>query len=190
MHPVEKLILVNESLGVNIGDNQATTRTLWDTVPTATPTQLLQFFKNSNVRQLPLTNLTKNKLEVDGNVLIQKIILLPLFTDGEDPPVLSMDFGSFLNLVGENSLFNLKIGNSVVLKDIPLSAFGGGVFPSFLGVQSNEAYGFFTPLNSIDIPPQIEFEASITCANVTDETLVSVRCILQGFGTQFSNTNY
>jgi hypothetical protein len=124
---------------------------------------------------------------VDGNLVIQKIILSALIDDEGDE---NFDWTAFINLVGANSLFNLKIGNDVVLKDIPLIAFGSLTAANFAGLTTNGKFGVLVPINSIVIPPQIEFEATITCASATDATVLSVRCILQGFGTQFSNANY
>jgi len=184
MNPVQKLITVNQAVGItDITQNQATTRTVWDTPETLNPTQQITFFKNSNVRQLPATNLTRNRLEVDGNLIVQKIILLA-FNEG------NLGTNSFFTTVDTRSLFNLKVGNDVVIKDLPLAAFGNGNMPNYMGVNSDSFYGIFIPINSIVIPPQVEFEATITCVNPTDENTLAVRCILQGFGTQFSNANY
>ena len=188
MNPIQKIVLTNMALGISdIKQNQATTREVWDTIDTVTSPGSLTWFQGCNARTLPATNLTRNRLEVQGNVVVQKIIF-----GAFDPLESSNAFPLFMTAVGDTSLVNLKIGNSVVLKDIPLFMFRS--VTKYTNTPNIGSTGFvFTPLTSIVIPPQIEFELTITPANpnwaAAYETF-PLTCSIQGIGTQFSNKNY
>jgi hypothetical protein len=189
MNPIQKLVLTNLSLGItDVKQNQATTRQVWDTKDAVSTPGNILFFQGCNSRQLPETNLTRNRLEVQGNLVVQKIV----FSQGEIG-VFSKSLSAIFAEMGSNSLVNLKIGNSTLLKDVPLKMWIDDV--KYINTPNIDLFhGFsFVPLTSIVIPPQIEFELSITPANpnwVLELEQAKIVCSIQGIGTQFSNKNY
>lgn len=189
MNPIQKIVLTNLALGItDIKQNQATTKEVFDTIDIKATPGSLTWFQGCNSRTLPETNLTRNRLEVQGNVVVQKIIL-----ETFDPALTPNAFPLIFGALGDTSLVNLKIGNSVVLKDIPLYMFRS--VNKYTNTPNIGSTGLvFVPLTSIVIPPQIEFELTITPANpnwaAAYETPIPITCSIQGIGTQFSNKNY
>jgi hypothetical protein len=190
MNPIQKIVLTNLSLGItDVKQNQATTRQVWDTKnAVSTPGNIL-FFQGCNSRQLPETNLTRNRLEVQGNLVVQKIVFSSLETDPS-----SKSIEEIFDAFGSNSLVNLKIGNSTLLKDVPLKMWIDRI--KYINTPNIGGQGLsFVPLTSIVIPPQIEFELSIIPANQNWAADLEIEeykmvCSIQGIGTQFSNKNY
>lgn len=186
MGPIQKLVLTNLALGVSdITKNQASTLSAWDTIDAVTTPGFIEFYSGSNTRTLPETNLTRNRLDVQTSLVVQKIILAN-YADVEE-------FQTTIQLMGGRSLVNLYIGNSNVIKDMPLMMWSED--EKYLANPNGDNGNTlsFIPLTSIVIPPQIEFRLTIQVENpawVEELEEFPITCNIQGIGAQFSNRNF
>ena len=167
--PQEKLIDVTKGFGQsNIQKQQGSTRILYDTLPLLPTTTELRFFKGSQQRDFPFSNTGSfgNKLEVAESMTITHINLMVLYWSMSEAGIKYISNILPLNLEsalvgGDPSLYmvlpaelNILIGNSQVLKPIPVLQFSSEFNKE--GYQLNSAvYTFNT---NLVIPPLVEFE--------------------------------
>ena len=211
-----KIVSVNQKMGAsNIGEQQGTTRIIYDSLllGTTTTKQTFRFFENVNTRQFPLTNLTENKLQIGESIALQRFSFAILTTDKNSlvvKNILPLD-----NIAsGTNALYrsdmNVNIAQDQVVKKLPLHAmyapfnkdakFYGQILvkpgvPALianLGLP-NDVFYFD---NAIVIPPQIEFIVELQMpafvSNLqTDTQDTYLVCTLEGLGSLYApKSNY
>ena len=170
---VNKLAYVDSKLGVSL-PGQQTTRVIYDSVNATLGQQFFEFFTNFAGKNEFQTNLTTNKLDSAESMVIKSIQLIA----NAAAPVLQ----GHLNL-------NITVGNQVVLKDFD---------PSFNTINRGLAFDrLHSGLNSastlevrlltdIVIPPQVNFKATLQCANTGIVLNDDVTIVLKGYGRIFS----
>lgn len=117
--PQQKILAVTRSMGINDADiMQATTRTIFDALPTNGATTF-EFFKGVQSRVFPFTNLSENKLEVGEALIIEKIFFYTM--TAATPPKVD-NIGGITTLAGISfpCQFSFTIANADVIKPYDL----------------------------------------------------------------------
>jgi hypothetical protein len=181
-----KIVSVNKRQGFgNMGDQQGTTRVIYDSVLLATTAvnTTVRLFEGAKTRQFPLTNLSENKLQAKESIAMERfsVFILQCATgttnlQGCTPLGYWAQFG---RLYG--GVMNFSIAQDQVIKKLPLSSMFAPLnkdskFFGYYQIQAlaadpvtsfqypQDVYNFDNP---IVIPPMIEFYADITIPPVT-----------------------
>jgi hypothetical protein len=173
MSAQDKMLHVANRLGLTTLKNmQGTTRMVYDSNVTASPTHT--FFKGAAQRAFPLTNVgaNGNQFQVDEALLVEKIgFFIPTAADGI----------VYTGLVANSVKFDLVIGNKTVIKDATCEFGGEQAFYNDGTVASSvidlEGVGIL-------IPPQIEYYvvAKSFDSATRQATTVRLGCYLFGTG--------
>lgn len=177
--PQEKLFHTIRSLGINQSDvTQVTTRTIYDTLSLVNGGNTFNFFQGVNNRAFPLTNLSQNRLEVGEAMIIQRISFSALLFDAGTGTYLMT--GPLSNIANSfmQSLLNIRVANSVILKDFHV-AHMFDLFNEFSEQDNQEPYEFKTLLT---IPSLQEFVATLRINDPAPIALQYLRLTLQGVG--------
>jgi hypothetical protein len=173
---VQKLSYVDSKLGVSL-PGQQTTRVIYDTVTAVAGQQFFEFFNNFAGKTEFQTNLTTNKLDSAESMVIKSIQIL---SNAASLPLIE-----HLNL-------NITVGNQVILKDFD---------PSFnsanRGLAFDRLHSGFNASNNLEvrlitdivIPPQVNFKATLQCADAGILLADSITIVLKGYGRIFSAGN-
>lgn len=174
--PQQKLVEVNRDLGnPAITQQQATCRTIYDTIAN-TATTHLEFFTDLSNKTIFETNLQTNKLDSQESMIINEIVIAQ-----EQAAA-----GTAVSLDGQ-AIINVFVGNNRVIKDLPFGACASADGLSYHPVISNNGQKTISipMLTSITIPPQvsikvvIDFAADLPAAGKT-------KVMLKGYGTLFN----
>jgi hypothetical protein len=183
-HPITPIIKMNQAsnklqqvagaLGLsNLYKMQASTGVVFDTIPG----NVLRgtFFAGVSKRTVPFTNLTDNRFEQNEALLIEAIAIYLTPIDAATGPNAIAPTNPPVNIRA-----NLKVANSVVLKDILLGSTiaQGNTFKIQAAAQYNSVY-YIKP--GIVIPPNLTFEVDFESDTVLgDAEAVRVGCVLYG----------
>jgi hypothetical protein len=179
--PQRKLVSVNEKLGNSaITQQQATSRTIYDTVAYTTTSTHYTFFEDFAGKSIFETNLTTNKLDSQESLVINEIIL-------------AQERGAALidNILVGASKLNIFVGNQRVIKDFNLMYSASGAFNWFpIGAPSDDGFAISLPcLTSIVIPPQVAIKATLECETLSDPGSPAgkgLKLVFKGYGTLFN----
>lgn len=173
---VNKLAYVDSKLGVSL-PGQQTTRVIYDSINATAGQQFYEFFTNFAGKTEFQTNLTTNKLDSAESMVIKSIQIIA--------NAASAPLADHLNL-------NITVGNQVVLKDFD---------PSFnctsRGLSFDRLHSGFALSESLEvrlltdivIPPQVNFKATLQCANTGILVNDDITIVLKGYGRIFSAGN-
>ncbi len=174
--PQKKLIGVNRDLGNDaITQQQATCRTIYDTIQNSA-TSHLEFFTDLSNKTIFQSNLQSNKLDSQESMVINEIVIAQ-----EQPAA-----GQAVTLDGMGIL-NVFIGNNRVVKDLPYGACASADGLSYHPIISNnDRKTICIPmLTSIVIPPQVAIKAVIDTA-VNFPATGATKLMFKGYGTLFN----
>jgi hypothetical protein len=175
--PQQKLVEVNRDLGnPAITQQQATCRTIYDTIVN-TATTHLEFFTDLSNKTIFETNLQTNKLDSQESMIINEIVI------AQERPA---DGTGGVSLDGM-AIINVFVGNNRVIKDLPFGACASTEGLSYHPVISNNSRKTIAipMLTSITIPPQVsikvvlDFGADLPAVGKT-------KVMLKGYGTLFN----
>jgi hypothetical protein len=166
------MLHVADRLGLTtLKDMQGTTRMVYDSITTASPTHT--FFKGASQRAFPLTNVgaNGNQFQVDEALLVEKIgFFRPSAADGI----------TYAGLSSNTVKFDLVIGNKTVIKDATCEFGGEQAFFNDGTVASSvidlEGVGIL-------IPPQVEYYVVAKTCSTFARTSTSERLGCYLFGT-------
>ena len=173
---VQKVAYVDSKLGVSL-PGQQTTRVIYDSINATAGQQFFEFFTNFAGKTEFQTNLTTNKLDSAESMVIKSIQIIA--------NAASSPLTDHLNL-------NITVGNQVVVKDFDCSfnATNRGVsFDRLHSGFSNADTLEVRLLTDIVIPPQVNFKATLQCANTGILVNEKITIILKGYGRIFSAGN-
>ena len=170
---VNKLAYVDSKLGVSL-PGQQTTRVIYDSINAAAGQQFFEFFTNFAGKTEFQTNLTTNKLDSAESMVIKSIQII-------------MNSGT--SNIADHLNLNITVGNQVVLKDFDPSFNATNRGLSFDRLHSGFALAESLEvrlLTDIVIPPQVNFKATLQCANTGILLNDDITIVLKGYGRIFS----
>ena len=173
---VQKLSYVDSKLGVSL-PGQQTTRVIYDSINATAGQTFYEFFTNFAGKNEFQTNLTTNKLDSAESMVIKSTQIIANAT----ATVLS----GHLNL-------NITVGNQVVLKDFDPSfnaTSRGLAFDRLHSGLNNASTLEVRLLTDIIIPPQVNFKATLQCADNGILANEDITIVLKGYGRIFSAGN-
>lgn len=175
----QKLMLVASAMGQQVQNAQATTIQVFDTLQVqasqvGVPSNYT-FFEGCNLRALPDTNLSTNKLPYKNNMVVE-YISISCFAEGN---IYQYMYGTS---------FTLTIGNQKVLNRISMLPYNQGLSSQILSIGGSSDYTLFVPRTKLVIPADTSFKLEINNLNTTDDD--SVRVLIGGYGTIKGGTNY
>ena len=174
---VQKLAYVDNKLGVSL-PGQQTTRVIYDSINAVAGQTFFEFFSNFAGKTEFQTNLTTNKLDSAESMVIKSIQIIGSFA-------VAAALTDHLNL-------NIQVGNQTVIKDFD---------PSFnttnRGLAFDRLHSGFNSQNNLElrlmteivIPPQVNFKATLLCANAGILAGDDITIVLKGYGRIFSAGN-
>jgi len=178
--PQQKMIQVANKVGNRgIAQQQGTTRSIYDQLPVDGRTDF-KFFKDSQARSFPQSNLTGGKLSPQEMLTIQRIYFALVNVDGADPnDFLSIETLDNADANIQGGQFTIETAEQIVCKDIPLAS----LLSSF-----NKSSQFFEQVifymdTELTLSPQLEFKVTVsipTPVTVADQFL---RCTMEGPGS-------
>ena len=193
---VNKFLQANRALGAQMDQMQGTTRNVYDTVNMTGKTSY-SFFSELPSKQTtllanaPSTNITDNRFEPGEGMVIKELAFVNY--EGTAANIADLNLG-----IAALGLVDIIIGNSRVVKDLPLLA--GSTISAINNLNlkttiSNEAlrYNCVRLLTNIVIPPQIQFFVNLRLpyapAADTGQGAAVLRCYLKGYGKLFNPRN-
>lgn len=197
---VNKFLAANRALGAQMDSMQGTTRAIYDTFNFNTFTSY-DFFTEvsskqsaaSNIAGSPATNITDNRFEPGEGMVIKEIGFCNL--EGTPANILNISGNAYASL----ALINVYVGNSRVIKDLPLSALGRlshinniNNFGTTIADSGSNRYAVARLFTNIVIPPQIQFYVNVRFPLAPASgsgTSCLLRCYLKGYGKLFNPRN-
>ena len=190
----DKILHVANKLGLSsLKFMQASTGAVYDSDGVAASTHT--FFENSVQHANPqLTNLTDNRFEVNEALLIETIGFYTIADAPSGNKVQNLsDSTADDNLM---LVFDVVIGNKVVMKDMPIYKIGspacfatGGYAVTAGNLISKPRHQIFMEGVGILIPPQVEFQVNAKLFNFATGATVSDKLGCYLFGTKV-NLNF
>ena len=180
----QKILAVSEGLGIQgMEIQQATTRTIYDTLPLDGRT-VFNFFDGCNARTFPNTNLSENKLQV-GEAMIIENMTFQVVTEAVEGVITATAPMSATATSYYASDFSIVVANQVILKPLSLGQYDAR-FNKDSYFATNENYRFFTLLS---IPEMQQFVCTL---RTTDSTVVATKRLkltLEGTGVIYRPKN-
>jgi hypothetical protein len=194
----DKILYVANKLGLStLKDMQGSTGCVYDYDPTGSGVLFGNASKHLNPDQ---TNLNDNKFEVNSALLIETISFFAgnTFLAVENPSATNLLASGFLT-ANKMIVFDVIIGNKVVLKDMPIYAGGGPSTFATMGAGQNAAtdtalsivprHQVYLEGAGILIPPQVEFSINYSVYDFTtgDKEVINPNEFIIGaylFGTR------
>ena len=181
MTQAAKINSVNNALGnTAIGQQQGSTRVIYDALPLNALTFQLNFFENVQTRVFPFTNLNQNRLNPGESLSITRMYFCVMTAAA--PPTVTLiaplaTAAATAGLYGSN--FSINIAQQEVVKKYPLMSMQS-TFNKSSSFANNDIIEFD---NYIIIPPQLEFTVQVnlpTYVAVANNFLV---CVIEGLGS-------
>jgi hypothetical protein len=180
----EKILSIAAKYGIQNSEiQQATTRTVYDSLNNTGATSY-NFFEGCGTRAFPLTNMTKNSLEV-GELLIIESISLAVLTAAALPVV-----SAFTSLEADNASWmagqiTITANNQVIVKPLSLDQAMSTTNP-YSNIAAQSYLHFDTKLALL---PQQPFTVYFQTPYVTAAATKYLRCTIRGTGIIFKPRN-
>ena len=179
MTQAAKINAVNNSLGnTAIGQQQGSTRVIYDALPLNALAFQLNFFENVQTRVFPFTNLNQNRLNPGESLSITRMYFCVMTAAA--PPTVTLVAPLATAAAGlYASNFSINIAQQEVVKKYPLMSMQS-TFNKSSSFANNDIIEFD---NYIIIPPQLEFTVQVnlpTYAALANQFLV---CVIEGLGS-------
>lgn len=178
----QKILAVAASLGIAGMDiMQATTRTIYDSLPMTAGALVFNFFDGCNARAFPNTNLSNNRLEVGEFMIVESLTLMTM-TQAVVGTVTAVGVLSAVATSYYASDFSLNVANKIILKPMSL----GNLYALFnkdSNFATNENFRFATLLT---IPSLQPFVATWRQTDATARANTYVKCTLEGMGVIYN----
>lgn len=162
----KKLMAVASELGLSTLDQmQGSTGAVYDEITQAAGVTNFTFFRNSGSHPFPASNLSSNRFEANEALLIEALAVYTRPVAGTTGPS-AITEGAAPDQTPIIGVLDLQIGNKRVLKDLMVSGncVGQAGTAKNGGDMNNVVY--LAPTVGIVIPPQVEFEATVTFSRV------------------------
>jgi hypothetical protein len=158
----KKLMAVASELGLSTLDQmQGSTGAVYDEITQAAGVTNFSFFRNAGSHPFPASNLSSNRFEANEALLIEAVAVYTRPVSGTSGPSAITEGAApdFTPIIG---VMDLQIGNKRVLKDLMVSGncMGQAGTAKNGGDMNNVVY--LAPTVGIVIPPQVEFEATVS----------------------------
>lgn len=187
--PQQKLINVATKTGnETLKYQQGTTKMIYDSLPLQNGAQVLEFFKDTNARAFPLTNVRNDQLIAGDALAIQRVSfsILVLNPDGDIVETYPLDaFTS--NGSGFEALrfatMEMRIANQNVMNPIRLLH----VLPEFNKTAYNEKANVFEFAIDLGLMPQLDFSFTVKTAEIAlpvSENTIYLSATIEGAGAQ------
>lgn len=194
---VNKFLQANRALGAQMDQMQGTTRNIYDTVDMDGRTSY-SFFSELPSKQTtllanaPATNLNENRFEPGEGMVIKELAFINYTATGANVADLNLGFATL-------GLVDIVVGNSRVVKDLPLLA--GSSLSSINNINTkislaneNLRYNVMRLFTNIVIPPQVQFFVNLRLpfapvAATPGQSASVLRCYLKGYGKLFNPRN-
>lgn len=185
--PQDKLLYVANKLGLStLKDMQATTRCIFDTMPTASSS--FNFFKDASQRNFPATNVDDNEFEANEALLIQSIgFFIP--NTGEVSTGTGISTGLIDSWPAKYVVrYEIQIGNKIVLKDNVTFDGVDFSYKSPSGSTTNNANWLDLEAVGLVIPPLVDYQVNISVYDVNADAFGNtlgtrqLACYLYGTG--------
>lgn len=196
---VNKFLQANRVLGAQMDQMQGTTRNIYDTVNMDGRTTY-SFFSELPSKQTsasflanaPATNLSDNRFEPGEGMVIKELAFI-------NYTATTANIANFNSSFGALGLIDIVVGNSRVVKDLPLLA--GSTISSINNINTktniageNARYNCVRLFTNIVIPPQIQFFVNLRLpfapvAATAGQSATVLRCYLKGYGKLFNPRN-
>jgi len=185
---VNKFLEATRRLGVQMDQDQGTTRVIYDTTGPQVLLTQFDFFDQVTAKNYPATNLDQNRFQVGEGMVIKEIGFVNLLNTA----------GSYnFEKQGMFAILNFFIGNNRVIKDLSLTAFStiAALNPlNNVSFSSTILKGTYIRLRTnIVIPPQVQFRANLRFVSPAgvDANPVNIKMSVKGYGKLFNpNQNY
>lgn len=181
--PQDKLLYVANKLGLStLKDMQATTRCIFDTMPSASSS--FSFFKNSSQRSFPATNVDDNQFEANEALLISSIGFFVPET-GQVATGNGINTGMLDQFPAKWVVrYEIMIGNKIVLKD---NVTFDGIDMSYKSVNTFNQNWIDLEAVGLVIPPLVEYQVNVSIydvnADITGNTLGNRQLTAYLYGT-------
>jgi hypothetical protein len=184
-----KIVDVNDRLGNNfLKRMQGTTKMIYDTLAIDGSKEYV-FFRDTNSRTFPFTNVKSDSLPVSESLAIQRISLVIItVTDATGvitafTPIGAASSNELPLLFSELSV---SVGNEVVMKPITVQHFA----PEFNKNACNADSNVFEMNTDLVIPPQLDFDFTVRAPNHGTNAQTGstdyLRIVIEGVGAQFN----
>lgn len=175
----QKLQLVAAAMGQQVESAQATTIQVFDTLDSQGANANYTFFEGCNVRSLPETNLSTNKLPYKNNLVIEYISIIGGTDDG----------GGFMTHLAKAN-WTLTIGNQKVLNRMPFLSFQQDDNNAILSSSGDKKQTLFVPRTSLVIPADTTFKVELNNVGYGQMLGDTIRVVIGGYGTIKGGTTY
>jgi len=190
----DKIVNVNDRIGNDfIKQMQGTTKMVYDTLP-IDGRNVYEFFKDTNTRSFPDTNVKANGLPVAESLACQRFSFSIIRKDnasGAITAIIPLSAATTSELPLNLCDLDVKIANDTVMRPITIQHF----MPEYNKTAINTDLNTFELNTNLVIPPQLNFEfnlrAPVHASNAPTGFNDSLRCIVEGVGSQFNGkTNF
>jgi hypothetical protein len=158
----KKLMAVASELGLSTLDQmQGSTGAVYDEITQAAGVTNFSFFRNAGSHPFPASNLSSNRFEANEALLIEALAVYTRPVSNTAGPS-AITEGAAPDVTPIIGVLDLQIGNKRVLKDLMVSGncVGQAGTAKNGGDMNNVVY--LAPTVGIVIPPQVEFEATVS----------------------------
>ena len=185
--PQDKLLYVANKLGLStLKDMQATTRCIFDTMPTSASS--FNFFKDASQRNFPATNVDDNQFEANEALLIQSIgFFLPNTTPSTGTGISNGQLDTFPAKYVVR--YEVQIGNKIVLKDnVTFDGIDYSYKSSGSGFGTSNANWLDLEAVGLVIPPLVDYQVNVSIYDVNADAFGNtlgdrqLACYLYGTG--------
>lgn len=187
--PQQKLINVATKTGNEmLKYQQGTTKMIYDSLPLQTGPQVLEFFKDTNSRAFPLTNVRNDQLIAGDALAIQRVSfsILAINPDGQIVETYSLEEFTPNGSGFEGLRFatmEMRIANQNVMNPIRLLH----VLPQFNKTGYNELSNIFEFATDIGLMPQLDFSFTVKIPEIAvpvTENTIYLSATIEGAGAQ------
>jgi hypothetical protein len=184
-----KIVDVNDRLGNSfLKRMQGTTKMIYDSLKIDGSKEYV-FFRDTNSRTFPFTNVKSDSLPVSESLAIQRISLVIITVEDATGVIsaftpIGAATGTELPLLF--SELSVSVGNEVVMKPITVQHFA----PEFNKNACNQDSNVFEMNTDLIIPPQLDFDFTVRAPVHTSTAPQSssdyLRIVIEGVGAQFN----
>jgi|TARA_R110000751_G_scaffold179182_1_gene285278 hypothetical protein len=188
LRPQNKIVDVNNSLGNKfVRKMQGTTKIVYDTLPIDGSGEYV-FFRDTNSRTFPFTNVKSDSLPVAESLSVQRISLV---TFNVDSTGLISSYTTLGNLTTTEiplifSDLSCNIANDTVMRPIAVQNF----IPEYNKTAYNDDTNVFEMNTDLIIPPQLDFSFILRAPTHTTTAAAGstnyIRLVVEGVGSQFN----